>query len=188
MQSCKLVLSLMSRTPLVTHLCMFSLYIADHSMLMFCCCCCFFYSKAHIIDIDIITQILNISALDIIILSERQASVTKEWRQRERTSGTCHGMFSVEYRYSTELDAGEMEGGAELENVPGDQSVCTADQSVACSAPWWLMSWQWTLEVWVIAFQFVIHGERPVHWHPLALWLSSQSCAIPPKYIWLPNR
>lgn len=80
------------------------------------------------------------------------------------------------------MDVGEMEGGAEFVNVPSDHSVYMADQFVAQSGMQWLMSWQRTLEVWVIAFQCVIHGECPVHWHPLALWLSSQSCTIPPKY------
>lgn len=31
--------------------------------------------------------------------------------------------------------------------------------------PRWMMSWLWTLEVWVIAFQCVIHGECSTLWH-----------------------
>lgn len=33
------------------------------------------------------------------------------------------------------MDIGEREGGAEFVNVPSDQSVCMADQSVAWSGP-----------------------------------------------------
>ncbi len=33
------------------------------------------------------------------------------------------------------MDIGESEGGAEFVNVPSDQNVCMADQSVAWSGP-----------------------------------------------------
>ena len=48
--------------------------------------------------------------------------------------GMCYAMVSAD-SMDIGMDAGEVEGGAELVNVPSDQSACTADQSVAWSAP-----------------------------------------------------
>lgn len=99
--------------------------------------------------------------------------------------GICHAVWAESIDMG--MDAAHAEGGAELLKVPRDQSVCNADRSVPWSALHWLMSWQWTLEVWVIAFRYVIHGKRPVHWHLLMLWLSSKSCTIPLKCTEHPN-
>lgn len=92
--------------------------------------------------------------------------VTEFWEAKSHSDlGICYPVVSAE-GMDIGMDIGESEGGAEFVYVPGDQSACMADQSVAWSGTPWLMSWQWTLEVWVIAFQRVIHGERPVRWHP----------------------